>query len=172
MSDVTQDTRHKIPLTRFLKDFRSSLTDHELREKYSLSARSFVSLIKALLARNIVTQDDLARRREIAVQRDLAKESQFLSGLFICPNCSHPHPERFKECPACGLRIQDIIPEPKTNDPLSVTGNHFYVDDDELDEPDADDDENPMRGGRQQAAEEKPSSIGQIRSFFSKLKKK
>lgn len=174
MSDVTQETRTKIPLTRFLKDFRSRLTDHELKEKYGLSARSFVSLIKALLARNIINPDDLSRRREIAVQRDLAKESQFLSGLYICPNCSHPHPERFTQCPACGIKIEDLMPERATRDPLTTTGSHFYVDDDldDVEEPAADEEQTEVKGGKQRAAEEKPSSMGQIRSLLSRLKNK
>jgi hypothetical protein len=174
MSDVTQETRTKIPLTRFLKDFRSSLTDHELREKYGLSARNFVSLIRALLARNIISPDDLAQRRELAVQRDLAKESQFLSGLFICPNCSHPHPEPFEKCPACGMEMEHTASGQRTRDPISTTGRHFYVDDDldEEEEPETDNEKTPMKGGKQKATDKKPSSMGHIRSLLSKLKKK
>jgi hypothetical protein len=176
MADKPRETRGKIPLNRFLNDFRSNVPDHDLREKYSLSARSFVTLIKTLLARNIITQEDLAKRREVAVQRDLAKESQFLSGLFICPNCSHPHPERFEKCPACGVTVADFMPQVESRDPLTVTGNHFYVED-ELDEREAPDDRaeskrSAPKPNEDKAPEEKPSSIGQIRAFFSKLKKR
>jgi len=176
MADTPPETRGKIPLNRFLNDFRSNVPDHDLREKYSLSARGFVNLMKTLLARNIVTPDDLAKRREVAVQRDLAKESQFLSGLFICPNCSHPHPERFEQCPACGLKMADVIPQRESRDPLTTSGSHFYVDDDieELEESEASPEAElaPAKDDEEKAPKEKSSSLGQIRAFLSKFKKR
>lgn len=131
MADNIEPTRGKVPLNYFLADFRSRLTDHELREKYELSAKAFVSLIKALLAKNVITPSDLEKRKVMAVQRDLAKESEFLSGLSICPNCSHPHPKPFEKCPACGADPADFIPRQETLDPLSTSGRHFYIDDSE-----------------------------------------
>jgi hypothetical protein len=129
MSDKTEPPRGKVPLNQFLADFRSKLTDHELREKYELSAKAFISLIKALLAKTIITPADLEKRKVMAVQRDLAKESEFLSGLYICPNCSHPHPQPFERCPACGAKPGDYMPQQEVLDPLSTSGAHFYVDD-------------------------------------------
>ncbi len=131
MTDNIEPTRGKVPLNYFLADFRSHLTDHALREKYALSAKAFVSLIKALLAKNVITPADLEKRKVMAVQRDLAKESEFLSGLSICPNCSHPHPKPFEKCPACGADPADFIPRQETPDPLSTSGRHFYIDDSE-----------------------------------------
>lgn len=127
MSDQIQDSRGKVPLKPFLADFRTTVTDNELRQKYGLSARGFVSLIKALLDQNLITTDDLARRREMAVQRDLAKESKFLSGLSICRHCSHPSPHPFEKCPACGADAIETISEEESVDELSTSGNHFYV---------------------------------------------
>jgi len=127
MPDQTQDNRGKVPLNAFLADFRSNLSDHELRQKYELSARGFVSLIKALLARNLINTDDLAKRREKAVQRDLAKESKFLSGLSICRQCSHPSPDPFETCPACGAAADDPHFDDEPEDAVSTSGNHFYV---------------------------------------------
>lgn len=175
MAETPRETRGKIPLNRFLKDFRSSVPDHDLREKYSLSARSFVTLIKTLLARNIVTPEDLAKRRAIAVQRDLAKESQFLSGLFICPNCNHPHPERFESCPACGVNLASLVPERESRDPLTTTGSHFYVDDEveALEGPNnlPVNEQASTQAEKRKAPPEKSTSLGQIRAFFSKLKR-
>jgi hypothetical protein len=131
MADKTEPIRGKVPLNQFLADFRSHLTDHEVREKYELSAKAFVSLIKALLAKNIITPADLEKRKVMAVQRDLAKESEFLSGLSICPNCSHPHPKPFEKCPACGADPAAFIPRHETVDPLSTSGRHFYIEDDD-----------------------------------------
>ena len=53
-------------------------------QRYGLSARSFVNLVTTLMKKNLITKKDLDKRKEIAVQRDLAKESQFLSSLYIC----------------------------------------------------------------------------------------
>jgi len=101
------------------------MTDQELKEKYSLSAHAFVSLIKALLARKVISHVDLLRRREMAVQRDLARETQFLAGLYICPNCSHPHPEPFETCPACGANPHDFPPAESVIDSLSTSSGHI-----------------------------------------------
>jgi hypothetical protein len=127
MPEDPLERRGKVPLKSFLSDLRSDSTDQELREKYSLSARGFVSLIKALVAKNVVTAADLEKRREMAVQRDLAKESQFLSGLYICPNCSHPHPRPFEQCPACGANPSEVTQPIPLDDMMSDTGSHLYL---------------------------------------------
>jgi hypothetical protein len=202
MSDQTQDSRGKVPLKPFLADFRTSLTDHELRQKYELSAAGFVSLIKALLAQNLVTADDLAKRREMAVQRDLAKQSKFLSGLSICPHCNHPSPVPFQKCPACGAEAAGPPPEEESMSALSTSGDHVYLGEEEEDvevevivEADEETSQTASRPGRRNgsAAENstrqnssagqevgrgkgvgkpKASALGEIRSIFSKLKKK
>lgn len=110
MSDPTGQKRGKVPLKRFLQDLRTNLTDQELMRKYELSAQAFVSLIKALLQKKYISQQDLARRKEINVKRDLVRESQFLATLCICPQCGHPHPEPFETCPACGAQVEDSVP--------------------------------------------------------------
>ncbi len=157
-----------------------------------------MSLIKALVARNVVTPADLEKRREMAVQRDLAKESQFLSGLYICPNCSHPHPRPFEQCPACGADLAEATQQIPLQDMVTTTGSHFYLEDnlfsnaekepeapsvretqllavqtDEFPptellaaiEEDLEDKEPPKKDGPQGA-------LGQIKSLFSRLKKK
>jgi hypothetical protein len=202
MPDQTQDSRGKVPLKPFLADFRSSLTDHELRQKYELSAAGFVSLIKALLAQNLITTDDLAKRREMAVQRDLAKQSKFLSGLSICPHCNHPSPVPFRRCPACGAEASEPAPEEESLSALSTSGDHVYLGDEDEDvevEVIVDEDEETSqtasrsgqrngspaknstrengKAGRQAAKEKgavkpKASAVGEIRSIFSKFKKK
>jgi len=202
MTDPTQDSPGKVPLKPFLADFRSTLTDHELREKYELSAVGFVSLIKALLAQNLITTGDLAKRREIAVQRDLAKQSKFLSGLSICPNCSHPSPHPFEKCPACGADAPGPASQEGSLDNVPNSGDFAYVGADgedveveiieDIDEkPSKEDSRSEQKKGspakkstrengsaRQGAGEDKAagkpnaSALGEIRSIFSKLKKK
>jgi len=105
MSDPNGQKRGKVPLKRFLQDLRTDQTDQELMHKYDLSAQAYVSLIKALLQKKYISQQDLARRKEINVKRDLVRESQFLATLCICPQCGHPHPEPFETCPACGEKM-------------------------------------------------------------------
>lgn len=179
MPDQTEQRRGRIPLNSFLSDFRSSLTDHELRERYGLSARNFISLIKSLLERNIISTEDLARRKEMAVKRDLAKESEFLSGLFICPNCSHPHPVRFEVCPACGIQIVESDEQKPQEVSITTSGDHLYVQDgggDEIEVTVSEDDELPptelipaMPEPEKTGSQKSPSLV---RSFLSKLKKK
>lgn len=171
MSEDGQGTG-KIPLKKFLADFRSATTDQELRDKYELSARSFVSLIKALLAKEIISQADLTRRREMAVQRDLQKESHFLSGLYICPNCSHPHPAPFQACPACGFQVEG-------SGLITPSGDHFFLEPKESPEAEAGaqngespEAAEPPEPQEPAAASDKTSSFKSIKSLFSKLTKK
>jgi hypothetical protein len=186
MPEQTDENRSRFPLKSFLADFRSNLTDQELKHRYKLSTQAFVVLIRDLAAKNVIEETDLARRREMAVQRDLAKESEFLAGLFICPNCSHPSPEPFETCPACGARPDDFLPGEELLDSLATSGKHIQVED--IDEEvevveESDASEMPPHGsGEQEAAstphveaevQEKSSRLKMVRSFFSqKLKKK
>jgi hypothetical protein len=205
MTDPTQDRPGKVPLKPFLADFRSTLTDHELREKYELSAVGFVSLIKALLAQNLITTGDLAKRREMAVQRDLAKQSKFLSGLSICPHCSHPSPHPFEKCPACGADAPGLASQEESDNNMLYSGDYAYVGADgeevdveiieEIEEIDEKPSAEASRSERKRGsppknstrengsaghaagkgkADGKPeaSALGEIRSIFSKLKKK
>jgi hypothetical protein len=184
MVDNTEQRRAKVPIREFLADFRSSLDDRELREKYNLSARGFVSLIKALLAQNLISPSDLSKRKEVAVKRDLAKESQFLARLFICPQCSHPSPYAFDRCPACGTelhtRVGGAIPGTVTS-----SGNHVLVEESPSDltqeteilpetdvEEETAEESAAQAGDRKREGREKPSAMDSIRSLFSKLKKK
>ncbi len=176
MPDQTEQQTGKIPLSSFLADFRSDLTDKELREKYNLQARAFVSLIKALLARQLVTPEDLAWRKEMAVQRDMAKQSKFLSGLFVCPNCSHPHPQPFERCPACGANPADFRTR-NLQDPITPAGGHFVVV--QTEETDLSEDtevveeaEEIVEAPESKRGEEKASPMKSVRSFLSKFKKK
>ncbi|MDQ7784555.1 MAG: hypothetical protein RDU20_16850 [Desulfomonilaceae bacterium] len=185
MSNQDQQKTGKIPLKSFLADFRSSLTDADLRKKYRLSAAAFISLIRALLAKGLINSGDLARRKELAVQRDLEKQSEFLSGLYICPNCNHPHPSPFEKCPACGAEPGNAFAARELPTPVvSTTGTHFLVGDHEdvedVDDPevvldetsDADTDVRESPDDEERKAGTKDSPLKSVRSLFSKLKKK
>jgi len=179
MSGQTDEKRGKVPLKPFLEDFRGNVPDRELMKKYELSPQAFVRLVKTLFAKKIVTPADLTRRKEASVQRDLAKESEFLSGLFICPNCGHPHPMPFEICPACGTNITEFMPDENVGDSLTTTHAHIYVDDSgeqKIEEPEGFDESEdvlePEPNG-DEAKQGKASPLKSVRSFFSgKLKKK
>ena len=185
MTDQSDQKRGRVPLKSFLADFRSPLTDAELKEKYSLNARNFVSLIKALLDQNLVTPQDLIRRNEMTVQRDLAKESEFLSGLYICPHCSHPHPSPFRTCPACGGEagdafaaqelLQSIFTSSEVHE-ITTDREPPPVDDTQLLAPSELPGSGPKESEEQIKDKEKEkgksSARDAVRSFISKLKKK
>jgi len=188
MNDPTVQKRGKVPLKRFLQDLRSNLTDQELMREYGLGAQAFVSLIKALLQKKYITQQDLARRKEINVKRDLARESQFLATLCICPNCGHPHPEPFDVCPACGVRVEDLVqaedvlvatttfaegipvndlPKVPTVEPQEPEDSAEVVVVECIEEVDADE---PAKNAP--SAGKIPSAIDSVRSFISKKLKR
>ena len=111
-----------------MDDFRSSMTDREMMDKYGVSASGLVALIKKLVAQKLIKAEDLELRKRKAEQRDLAKEAQFLSTLYLCPACGHPHPQPFQECPACGAAVEDLATTQRVLDSMSTSGGHIYVD--------------------------------------------
>jgi hypothetical protein len=167
MAENTQDERRKIPIKRFLSDFRSPLEDRELMQRYGLSARSFVNLVTTLMKKNLITKKDLDKRKEIAAQRDLARESQFLSSLYICHNCSHPSPSPFEKCPACGAASSSPQQE-EDYPPITTSEGHAYIpptvafDEVEVEEITEETDEPPPKN------KGKSSAVGTVRSFFSR----
>jgi hypothetical protein len=171
------DPRRTIPLKKFLADYRSLLDDRQLMEKYGLSARSFLNLIKALVQKNLITSHDLANRRELSVQRDMVKESQFLSSLYICPHCSHPSPTPFDVCPACGADTQVDSAEANSAVGIETVGSNIYMPPTQVLE------RQEAAAGKSEEEQDTPSdavaseqdgssAMGSVRSFFSKLKKK
>ena len=140
MTVAIDPKRAKIPLKPFLRDYQSGLGDREIMQKYGLSASHFVSLIKALLQKQVLKPVDLAKRKEIMAQQEQVKETQFLKSLYICPNCGHPHPEQFEVCPACGFKpAEAAAPSEEGFTGVTTTGGHFYVEDE--DELEGDDEE-------------------------------
>jgi hypothetical protein len=192
MTDQKQ-TQEKISIKEFVHDFKNAVPDQALKDKYRLSAKGFVALVKKLLEKGILVQGDLTRRKEVAAQRDLAKEAQFLQGLYICPQCGHPHPVPFEECPACGAKVADFKPAQDVLDNLSLTtsGSHIYLEDEShIKEAGDTDTRQAVTTEEKQAAESasaknqdtkpkdqdkknksKGSAVSSIRSFFSRKKK-
>jgi len=170
MAENHQDQSQKIPLKRFLADFRSPLDDRELMQRYGLSARSFVTLVTTLMKKNLLDKRDLDHRKEIAVERDLAKESQFLSSLYICPNCSHPSPTPFKRCPACGSEPAAQQEEPYP--PITTSEGHAYIPPTRvLEEVEVEEITETEENGHEPENKGKPSAISSVRSFFSRKAK-
>jgi hypothetical protein len=169
MVDNNEDQRLKIPLKRFLSDFRSPLDDRELMQRYGLSARSFVNLVTTLMKKNLLDKRDLDKRKEIAVQRDLARESQFLSSLYICPHCSHPSPTPFHRCPACGADLDLATQQREVYPPITTSEGHAYVEPTSvLEEVEVEEIIETESDDQNRDKMEKPSAIGSVRSFFSR----
>lgn len=172
MAENNQDQRQKIPLKRFLADFRSTLDDRELMQRYGLSARSFVNLITTLMKKSLLTKSDLDQRKEVAVQRDLARETQFLSSLYICPNCSHPSPSPFDRCPACGSELNSATQQEEAYPPITTSEGHAYVPPTSvLEEVEVEEITETEENGHEQENTRKPSAINSVRSFFSRKEK-
>ena len=169
MAENNQDPRLKIPLKRFLADFRSPLDDRELMQRYGLSARSFVNLVTTLMKKNLLDKRDLDKRKEIAVQRDLARETQFLSSLYICPHCSHPSPTPFKRCPACGSELGSTTQQEEDYPPVTTSEEHAYVAPTSmLDEVEVEEITESEANNGDTQGEAKPSAIDSVKSFFSR----
>jgi len=172
MVENNEDQRLKIPLKRFLSDFRSPLDDRELMQRYGLSARSFVNLVTTLMKKSLLDKRDLDKRKEVAVQRDLAKESQFLSSLYICPHCSHPSPTQFHRCPACGADLNVAAQQEEVYPPVTTSEGHAYVEPtDVLEEVEVEEIIETEPNGQEPDKAGKPSAIASVRSFFSRKDK-
>lgn len=164
----------KVEVKSFIIDFRSEMPDHDIMEKHGLTPRAFVQLVKALIARNILVESDLNVRREKAAQRDAAKQSEFLSGLFLCPHCGHPSPVPFEVCPACEAPVHDPGEDESPEASMTSHGKHIVVasgNDDEddlyLDDDEEEDDEATTKVLEQLETSEIASSTS-IRSLFTR----
>jgi hypothetical protein len=136
--EMTQDDRQKrskIPLKAFLTDYKSSMVDAELMEKYGLTVANFISLMKTLTQKGLLTSADRELRKRLIEAKELAKETTFLRSLFLCANCGHPHPKKFDICPACGADQSEFAEGEDETDHISTTGGHFYVPEPRAPEP-------------------------------------
>jgi hypothetical protein len=174
MTEDGSRERGRVPLKSFLSDFRSAMPDQELREKYELSPRAFLSLIKALLDRKVISSKDLERRKEISIQRDQAKEAAFLANLYICPYCGHPSPLPFEQCPACETDVKDVLGAQNIlSSETVVTEEHAYVQEaevevlEEIEESPPEKERSGLRADRK-PQKGKPSAVSTIRSLFSR----
>ncbi|GEM_PF-1879021 len=170
----------KIPLKSFLADFRADMSDQKLRKKYKLDAGSYVKLIQVLLDRNVIKGPELTERRRKSVEKDLQKESEFISGLFICSACSHPASERFDICPACGTVQADFERKDEEIGGLSMSTMAISMEIDQYEEEEAEVEviDGPQEPEETATSEEKSaedgprrSRFGSLRSFLPKKKK-
>jgi hypothetical protein len=168
MPDQSDQQRGTIDLKCFLADFGAGLPDQELLGKYGLTARSYVKLIQALLERKVINPGDLDRRRELAVQRDLKRESAFLSGLMICTSCGHPSPVRFDACPACGAEPGLSADQSELSTSVINREVESFEDDDDSIELDDEPDDEPTSDDTTQTRETGKSRKDSLRSILNK----
>lgn len=90
--------KRTIDAREILKDIKSGLSDSELMEKYSLSARGLQSLFQKLQSANLVSREELEDRAPLT-------ERTVTLDVFRCPSCGYPQFSRFDECPQCGVLV-------------------------------------------------------------------
>ncbi len=92
--------KRKITAREIMKDVRAGFSDHELMQKYKLSAQALQSVFTKLVKAGVVGQDELDDR--IPVQ-----ERTVDLGLFICPACGNIKGTEFTECSRCGYSLPE-----------------------------------------------------------------
>lgn len=90
--------KRKIDAREVLKDIKSAMSDSDLMEKYSLSARGLQSLFQKLQSANLITQEDLNDRTPLT-------ERTVTLDVFRCPSCGFPQFAKFEECPQCRVLV-------------------------------------------------------------------
>jgi hypothetical protein len=103
----------KVSAKEVLSDIRSGMTLSELKHKYGLSDKGAESLFRKLLAKGLVTEEELPKSLEPdSVQEELPREKNEKS-VWRCPACGAPQDVQLAECPVCGVVAAKFL-EPKT----------------------------------------------------------
>jgi hypothetical protein len=102
--------KRKITAREVMKDLRAGVIDHDLMDKYQLSAQGLQSVFAKLVKAGVITQSELDDRVP-------ASERTVDLGLFICPACGNIQGREFTQCPRCDFIVPDksklIRREPK-----------------------------------------------------------
>lgn len=97
--------KRTISASEIVADLRSGHSDNEIMAKYQISARALESVFSKLVQSNLISQDDLDARL------DLAQGSVNLE-VFRCPACDCVQLNQFDECPLCGVVVAKYKPKP------------------------------------------------------------
>ena len=96
-----------LDIQEFVKDYCLPLSDRDLINKYQISAKELIPLIRKLVIDGFITKEHHQERTRKMKQREAVQEKSFLKSLYHCPLCNHIHPTPFEVCPACGTSIAD-----------------------------------------------------------------
>ena len=107
--------KRTIDAREVLKDIKSSMSDPDLMEKYSLSARGLQSLFQKLQSANLLSQQDLDDRTPLT-------ERTVTLDVFRCPSCGYPQFSKFDECPQCGVLVSKFGKQPPAGPKTSRAG--------------------------------------------------
>ncbi len=83
-----------------MKDLRAGFGDHDLMEKYQLSAQGLQSVFAKLVKAGVISQSELDERIPVS-------ERTVDLGLFICPACGNIQGREFTQCPRCNFIVPD-----------------------------------------------------------------
>lgn len=113
--------KRTIDAREVLKDIKSSMSDADLMEKYSLSARGLQSLFQKLQSANLLSQQDLDDRTPLT-------ERTVTLDVFRCPSCGYPQFSKFDECPQCGVLVSKFGKQPPAGPKTSRAGTDLEGD--------------------------------------------
>ncbi len=89
-------------------DVRSGMDCAALTEKHDLSVKELKKALAAIVARGVLSQDELPAW--------LAEEKPWK-----CPKCGRGQPERFERCPICGVIIDKLRKNPSEASPAPLS---------------------------------------------------
>ena len=102
----------KVSAKEVLSDIRSGMTLSDLKHKYGLSDKGAESLFRKLVAKGLVTEEELPKSLgPDSVQEGLPREKKENS-VWRCPACGAPQDAQLAECPICGVVAAKFL-EPK-----------------------------------------------------------
>ncbi len=98
----------KVDIDAFVLDFCSGVKDRDLLEKYDISAKEMVKIVKQLINEGSLTKEQYFERTRKIEEMETKQEREFLKSLYQCPVCGHLHPTPFIRCPACGAEVSEV----------------------------------------------------------------
>lgn len=91
----------------FVQDFCSGVKDRDLLEKYNITAKEMIKMVKKLINEGTLTKEQYFERSRKIEELEAKQERDFLKSLYQCPVCGHLHPTPFIRCPACGADVSE-----------------------------------------------------------------
>lgn len=97
----------KLDIDAFVQDFCAGVKDRDLLQKYDMTAKEMIKVVKRLINEGSLTKEQYFARTRKIEEREAQQEREFLKSLYQCPVCGHLHPTPFIRCPACGADVSE-----------------------------------------------------------------